>query len=155
MYTIEEFDQCKTKVLKYVLYKKRTEREIRQKFEGMYDSELFEDVIADLKENGYISDENYIQRAIYEFMALHNLSLKEIRYKLYAKGISKEDFENFLENNLDELEEYEIQSASDIYQKKVTSMEENEIRNYLIKKGYTKEAIDAAFDDGGRSCKTY
>lgn len=150
MYTIEEFDQCKTKILKYVLYKKRTEREIRQKFANLNDYELLEDVLADLKENGYISDEQYIQRAINEFMALHNLSLKEIRYKLLAKGISKEQLENFIENNLDELEEFEIQSASKIYQKKITQMDENQIRSYLMKKGYTKEAIDAAFDNGGR-----
>ena len=33
MYTVEEFDKEKTKVLKYVLYKKRSENEIRKKFE--------------------------------------------------------------------------------------------------------------------------
>ena len=32
MYTIEEFDREKIRVLKYVLYKKRTEYEIRNKF---------------------------------------------------------------------------------------------------------------------------
>ena len=32
MYTIEEFDEQKTKILKYILYKKRTEQEIRTKF---------------------------------------------------------------------------------------------------------------------------
>lgn len=149
MYTIEEFDSCKTKVLKYVLYKKRTEREIKQKFSNVYDENLLEDVIVDLKENGYVGDEMYIQRAINEFMALHNLSKREIQYKLYAKGISKEDFDNFLENNLDEIEEFEVQSARNIYQKKSTIMEKEEIRAYLIKKGYTKDAIDTALADGG------
>jgi len=149
LYTIEEFDSCKTKVLKYVLYKKRTEREIRQKFSNTYEENLLEDVIAELKENGYVSDEVYIQRAINEFMALHNLSKREIQYKLYAKGISKDDFDNFLENNLDEIEEYEVQSASKIYQKKKAVMEKEDIRSYLIKKGYTKEAIDTALADGG------
>ena len=32
MYTIEEFDKEKTKVLKYIIYKKRSEQEIRNKF---------------------------------------------------------------------------------------------------------------------------
>ena len=32
MQDIEEFDKLKTKVLKYILYKKRTAQEIRQKF---------------------------------------------------------------------------------------------------------------------------
>lgn len=132
-----------------MLYKKRTEREIRQKFSNTYEENLLEDVIADLKENGYVSDTIYIQRTINEFMALHNLSKREIQYKLYAKGISKEDFDNFLENNLDEIEEYEVQSASKIYQKKRATMEKEDIRSYLIKKGYTKDAIDTALADGG------
>ena len=34
MYTVEEFDKEKTKVLKYVLYKKRSENEVRKKFEN-------------------------------------------------------------------------------------------------------------------------
>ena len=31
MYTIEEFDKGKTKILKYILYKKRSENEVRRK----------------------------------------------------------------------------------------------------------------------------
>ena len=34
MYTVEEFDKEKTKVLKYILYKKRSEAEIRKKFKS-------------------------------------------------------------------------------------------------------------------------
>jgi len=44
VYSIEEFDREKTKVLKYVLYKKRTEKEIRQKFSSSIDENLLEDV---------------------------------------------------------------------------------------------------------------
>ena len=46
---VEEFDKLKTKVLKYILFKKRTEQEVRQKFRE--DSgEMLEDVIEELKE---------------------------------------------------------------------------------------------------------
>ena len=88
MYTIEEFDNAKTKVLKYVLYKKRTVQEIKQKFSTSIENELLEEVIEELKQIGYVSDESYMQRAVVEFMALKNLSIKEIKYKLMAKGIS-------------------------------------------------------------------
>ena len=37
MYTIEEFDKGKTKILKYILYKKRSENEVRRKFEKELD----------------------------------------------------------------------------------------------------------------------
>ena len=88
MYTIEEYDKEKTKVLKYVIYKKRTEREIRTKFKSIIEENMLEDILEELKENGYISDEIYIERAVNEFMALKNLSIKEIKYKLISKGIS-------------------------------------------------------------------
>ena len=39
MYSIEEFDKTKTKILKYIMYKKRTENEIRIKFNTI-DEEL-------------------------------------------------------------------------------------------------------------------
>ena len=36
----KEFDKLKTKVLKYVLYKKRTEYEVRQKFSEAFEKSL-------------------------------------------------------------------------------------------------------------------
>ena len=48
-----EFDQLKTKVLKYVLYKKRTEQEVRKKFSSSQNANRLDDVIDNLKENGY------------------------------------------------------------------------------------------------------
>ena len=68
---IEEFDKLKTKVLKYIMYKKRTEREIIQKFSSSVDQNLLEDVIEHLKEIGYINDENYIERAVNELSLIH------------------------------------------------------------------------------------
>ena len=40
MYTIEEFDKAKTKILKYIIYKKRSENEIRKKFSKEFDENL-------------------------------------------------------------------------------------------------------------------
>ena len=86
MYIIEEYDKEKSKVLKYVLYKKRSKKEVQNKFYNAIENEMLHDIIEELEENGYIDDNNYIERAINEFMALNNLSLKEVRYKLMSKG---------------------------------------------------------------------
>ena len=56
MYSVEEFDSAKTKVLKYILYKRRTEHEVRQKFSNIMQEELLDDVIEYLKEANYIDD---------------------------------------------------------------------------------------------------
>ena len=85
---MKQIDNLKTKVLKYALYKKRTENEIREKF-SEEDENLLEDVIENLKELNYINDKDYIERSIQEFIALKSLSIKEVSYKLLQKGIKK------------------------------------------------------------------
>lgn len=147
MYTVEEFDKEKTKVLKYVLYKKRSENQIRKKFEKEIEENLLEDIIAYLKEANYIDDKEYIRKTINNFMALKNLSIREIEYKLYSKGIKKEDIEDYVYEKREELNQYEIKSARNIANKKVTSLEIEEIKQYLMKKGYKRENITTALED--------
>ena len=140
MYSIEEFDKTKTKILKYIMYKKRTENEIRTKFNTI-EEELLEDSIEYLKEAGYINDKNYIERAVAEFKNLKNMSIKEIIYKLYSKGIKRELLEDYISEHIDELEEYEKQSAQNIINKKIHTTEKEDIINYLLRKGYKRDNI--------------
>ena len=136
----EEFDALKTRILKYIMYKKRTEKEIRQKFSNINESDL-DDAIAYLKEAGYIDDLSYIERAVQEFISINTLSIKEIKYKLMQKGINKDLIENYIYENRFELEEYEQSCAKKIYNKKISNMEEIEVLNFLRKKGYKEDSI--------------
>ena len=147
MYTIEEFDQEKTKVLKYILYKKRTEKEVRNKFASSIDEMMLEDIIAYLKEAKYIDDKELIERTVRNFMLLKNLSIREIQYKLIAKGFTKDDIEDYLAENREELQQYEIKSAKNLFDKKSISMEQNEIKQFLLKKGYLLETIHQALEE--------
>lgn len=147
MYTAEDFDREKTRVLKYILYKKRTEQEIRKKFSQAIDENLLEDIIEYLKEAKYIDDKQYIERIVNNFMILKNLSIREIQYKLAAKGLNKSDIEEYINNNNEELEDYEVKSASNILYKKSASMEQDEIKQYLLKKGYKSENINSAIEN--------
>lgn len=149
-YSIEEFDKAKTKVMNYIMYKKRTEYEVRNKFSKTLEENLLNDIIEYVKEAGYLSDVQYIERAISEYKALSNLSRKEIKYKLYSKGISKNLIEDYFCEHQEELYEYELKSAKNIFIKKQATMEE-EIKNYLRKKGYAEEIIK----EGITKCKTY
>jgi len=131
MYTVEEFDKQKTRVLKYILYKKRTEQEIIRKFSKDVDENMLDDIIEYFKEAKYINDNEFIDRAINNFILLKNLSIKEIQYKLLAKGINKNDIEDYISNNRENLEEYEIKSAQNIIYKKTGTLEQEEIKQYL------------------------
>lgn len=146
MYTIEEFDKEKTKVLKYIIYKKRSEQEIRNKFAKTIDENMLEDIIEYLKEANYINDKEFIEKTINNFKVLKNLSIKEMKYKLMAKGLNKEDIEDYFYENKEELEEYETKSASNIIYKKSDSMDQDEIKQYLLKKGYKRDSINRAFE---------
>jgi regulatory protein len=136
MYTIEEFDRQKTKIFKYIMFKKRTENEIRNKFKQQIEEDMLEDIIEYLKEAGYVNDYNFIERQVNEYMNLKNMSIQEIKYKLMTKGIDKRLIEKYIEENRDELDEYEKKSAENIRNKKASQMDEQEINQYLYKKGY-------------------
>ena len=143
-YSIEEFDRAKTKVMNYIMYKKRTEYEVKNKFAKTIEENLLNDIIEYVKEAGYLSDMKYIERAVEEYKALNNLSRKEIKYKLYSKGIENSLIEDYFLENSKELYEYELKSARNIFIKKHSTMDEEEIQNYLRKKGYREDIIKEA-----------
>lgn len=146
MYSKEEFDKEKTKVLKYILYKKRSEYEIRNKFSKSIEENLLDDIIEYLKETKYIDDGQFIEKTINNFMILKNLSIKEIQYKLISKGLNKNLIEDYIYNENEELNNYEIKSAKNIIYKKSNTMELEDIKTYLIKKGYKIENINSAIE---------
>ena len=146
MYSKEEFDKEKTKVLKYILYKKRSEYEIRNKFSKSIEENLLDDIIEYLKEAKYIDDGQYIEKTINNFMILKNLSIKEIQYKLISKGLNKNLIEDYIYNENEELNNYEKKSAKNIIYKKSNTMELEDIKVYLIKKGYKIENINSAIE---------
>ena len=150
MYTVEEFDREKTKVMNYMMYKKRTEREVKNKFQNTIQNDLLCDIISYIKEAGYLDDRDYVKRAVNEFMALKNLSAREMKYKLFTKGIDKDALEDYFYENKDEIEDYERKSAEKIYIKKQSTMEKEDIQNYLLKKGYKEHIIKEVLE-----CKTY
>ena len=142
---LEEYDRNKTKVLKYVIYKKRSVSEIKRKFQNDIDSNMLDDIIEELKENNYISDEQYIERAVNEFMALKNLSLKQIKYKLQSKEIDNNLIEDYFSANREDLNEYEIKSAGNIINKKYDEPAEEIIQN-LLKKGFDYDNVKEALE---------
>lgn len=93
---------------------------------------------------------DYVKRAVNEFMSLKNLSAREIKYKLYTKGVNKETIEDYFYEHKEEIEEYERKSAENICIKKEATMEKEEIENYLLKKGYKEQIIKEVLE-----CKTY
>ena len=137
----------KNKILKYILFKKRTEQEVRNKFSKTISEELLNDIIDYLKEAKYINDIEYLEKTINTYKSLKNLSIRELKYKLMSKGVDKDSIENYIYENRDEMEEYEKKSAANILYKKQGSAEPEEIIQYLMKKGYKTENIRKAISE--------
>lgn len=144
---LEKFDKFKTKILKYILYKKRTEKEVRQKFADE-DENMLEDAIEYLKEQKYINDVEYIDRSVKEFINLRNLSIKEVSYKLYQKGVEKSLVDEYICKNKEKMLEYEINSVKSIVLKKQKELEEQDIKDLLYKKGYMSDTINIGIEEG-------
>ena len=104
---LKEFDAQKTKVFKYIMYKKRTEQEVRKKFKGQIEEKMLDEIIEYLKEAKYLDDYEFIEKQVREYMNLKTLSIKEIKYKLISKGLDRKLIEKYIDSNYEELEEYE------------------------------------------------
>ena len=136
---LKEFDEQKTKVFKYITYKKRTEQEVRNKFRGQIEENMLEDIIDYLKEAKYLDDYEFIEKQVKEYMNLKTMSITEMKYKLATKGLDRKLIEEYINKNYEELKEYEKKCIEKIKSKKFGTMEEQEIEQYLYKKGYKCE----------------
>ena len=65
---------------------------------------------------------------------------------MLAKGLNKSEIEDYIYENKEELENYETKSAENLIYKKASSMEQEEIKEYLIKKGYQIDNINKAIE---------
>ena len=133
---MKEFDAQKTKVFKYITYKKRTEQEVRNKFRGQIDEDMLEEIIDYLKEAKYLDDYEFIEKQVREYMNLKTMSITEMKYKLATKGLDRKLIEKYIDNNYEVLEQYEQRCIEKIKLKKVGTMEEQDIQQYLYRKGY-------------------
>ena len=61
---------------------------------------------------------------------------------MLSKGLKKDDVEEYIYENKEELELYEKKSAQNIIYKKSASMEPDEIKQFLLKKGFKLENIN-------------
>lgn len=133
---LKKQDEAKTRIMKFIAYKKRTEQEIRNKFKNEIQEEILEEVIEYLKQAKYIDDDDFVHKKINEFIKLKTMSIKEIKYKLIEKGINKKLIEKYIENNREELEEYEKKCIEKIKIRKSNNMDEDKINQYLYRKGF-------------------
>lgn len=136
------------KLMKYVIFKRRTEKEVRQKCQKLqYTEEYIEEIIEYLTENNYINDKLYVEKYIQNTIRLKTSSVYEMKIDLLRRGIDEDYIEEYLDKNITELEEYEKESAIKLAKKKMDNSEIEKIKKYLLSKGYKYDSISLAIDN--------
>lgn len=74
-------------------------------------------------------------------MSLKTMSIREIKNKAYEKGIYADEIEDYINENREVLEEYELKSAKKLMEKK-KGMDPQKLKKYLINKGFDLETIE-------------
>jgi len=125
----------------------RTERDLHRKMLAAgYEENTVEAAIGELKEYGFINDLRFAENYAESLRENKGKSLREIRMKLFEKGISKEIIEEVLlsyDEDESELIERAIKkkgiNASDI--PGMDRNERNRLYMYLSRKGFNSEEI--------------
>ena len=136
------------KLMKYVLFKRRTTKEVKDKCKLLgFTEEYINEIIAYLEENGYLDDEKYVMKYILNIIKLKKKSIQEIRFDLMRRGIEERIIEKYI---TEDLRKFEIKSAMELAKKKYKDCKDIlKVKKYLGMKGYSRDVINKAIDSLG------
>lgn len=154
--------KAKKIALRYIVFKPRTEYEIRVKIkEQGFDEQIIQIVVDQLKEMEYINDRLYAEKYIKDALKLKKIGVKRIYVELQQRGIEREIIEEQINAcNPDECEilkplvqkklgniSWDECSQPDEISYQAKSAQLNKIRSYFIRKGYSLETINRCLDE--------
>lgn len=133
---------------KYISYKNRTEKEVKDKLlEKDYSEEVIENILETLREYNYVNDEKYaidMQKELINFKMYGEYRIRQI---LFQKGINKEivdcleyDYEKMY-NNAIKLLKSKYKNISPDYKEK------QKIFGFLTRKGYSYDIIKESYEE--------
>lgn len=134
------------KLMKYVLFQRRTIQEVKTKCKLLgYTEDYINEIIAYLIENGYLDDELYVMKFILNTIKLKKKSSKEIKFDLLRRGIQEDTIDKYMDSI--ELNNFELQCAIELAKKKYKECHDIiKVKKYLLNKGYRIHFINKAID---------
>ncbi len=142
------YDNFKSRIVRNLLLRLKTEKEVRDKYSRYDDSDLYlERAIEEIKECGYIDDEKYARLYIQDAIILEKRnSIFELKQKLIQKGVSSNYIYQAISENEEELNELEQKVIKKILYNK-RKKEEDKVISYLYRKGFNTRNIQNAVAD--------
>jgi len=140
----KEFIEAKTNAVKYIMYKPRTQYEVKNKLLKLeYDEELIEEVINELLLLEYLNDNLYAEKFIRNSQSIKPMSKNMIKYKLREKGIADDIIQNALrETDIDEIELAKNLFLKQTKGKTLDEKELNKVKGFLARKGFSLAIIN-------------
>ena len=137
------------KLMKYVVFQKRTVTEVRRKCSQLgYTEEYTDEIIDYLQENTYLNDEKYVEKYIQNVMRLKLASMNEMKIGLLKKGVAESYIDTYINQNREKLMDFEYESAKKLILKKCKQTDEIEkIKRYMLSKGYSYDSIKEGIDN--------
>ena len=141
----EEHAKAKDQALRYLGYRQRSEKEIRDKLNKIgFSEDIIGNTILYLKEYNLVDDLEFAKYFAKDKINLNGFGPQRIKHELYRKGISSDIIQKVLEEDKDE----EYLRALELGKKKLPSYK-NDDRNakyrklggYLQRKGYSYECV--------------
>ncbi|HUQ85292.1 MAG TPA: regulatory protein RecX [Candidatus Limnocylindrales bacterium] len=156
---MDEFEKYLNQSLRFLSYRPRTEKEIRDKLATKNaPQEVIENIVIKLKEHKFLNDEDFAKRFIEQRLRFKPKSLRIIKLELKQKGISHEIIEqavvNLQNGNDSEATNSDLESAKKIVEQKMPRYQGlpkqeiyNKLGSFLARRGFNWDIIKKSIDD--------
>lgn len=150
----EAFDLYYTKALKFLSYRPRSEKEVRDNLlRKKADPDIIDGVIELLTKQKFLNDTEFAAWWVRQRIDFKPRSYSFIKRELIQKGIAKEIIENVIQKK-DEEKVDDLQMAKTLVKKRIgkyKNVEKNivyqKLGHYLAQKGFNWDTIRRAIDD--------
>ncbi len=139
------YSKAKKKAMKAILFKMRSEREVKRKLELYgFDDATIEEVIRHLIGLDYINDHLYTEKYIKYAFSMKKFGKKRVSQELVKRGIDP----NIISHYLDLIEDDERKRLRPMVEKKLRTikvMDEknlNRVKSHFIRRGYKLDDIN-------------
>lgn len=150
---MDEFEVFYNKTLRFLSYRSRSEKEVRDKLLKIKASEdLISKIIKKLKDYKFLDDLEFAKMFTRERSLLKHKPARVIKFELKQKGIARELIEKVLTDSKED--EKDLKKAKEIIQKKIVRYKDldsfkikEKLSRFLVSKGFDYDTIKKAIDE--------
>lgn len=155
---MDDFEKYLNKALRFLSFRPRSEKEVRDKLESQKASkEIIERIINSLKDHKFLNDEDFAKRFIEQRLRFKPKGIRLIKLELKQKGIDQEIIDQAitsLSSHEDSALQNDLESAKKLVEKKISKYKGFErqiiyqkLGGFLARRGFNWGTIKKSIDD--------